>query len=257
MGSVSLQHIRNRRSTCRGLCLPTTFRPQGLATLSTAFSLRSRAGFLSHRQRSWDSPFGAFSSQKVSVAFPRPMHPLTVPPGDILALRRPRTPMPSRLDGLRFLGFVPSESPWRPSMGLACRPLAAPLGFAPSRAFNGSLGRDFAQPPLARFADLMANHQAHRRPRVSIGSRLASSPQPRCRDRGRGCPSRVLHRLDPGHASAHPPGLWVHLALCRTFLPANQRSLGGCPRSTGVARTGLRCRAFALNLDSPTMITTA
>jgi hypothetical protein len=35
-----------------------TFRLQGLATLLTAYSLESRAGFLSHRQRSWDSPFG-------------------------------------------------------------------------------------------------------------------------------------------------------------------------------------------------------
>jgi hypothetical protein len=32
----------------------------------TAFSLRSLAGFVSHRQRSWDSPFGAFPSRKVS-----------------------------------------------------------------------------------------------------------------------------------------------------------------------------------------------
>jgi hypothetical protein len=37
---------------------PTTFRLQGLATLLAGSSLRSRAGFVSHRQRSWDSPFG-------------------------------------------------------------------------------------------------------------------------------------------------------------------------------------------------------
>jgi len=52
-----------------GFCLPATFRLQGLATLLTAFSLRSLAGFVSHRQRSWDSPFGAFSSRKVSRRF--------------------------------------------------------------------------------------------------------------------------------------------------------------------------------------------
>jgi hypothetical protein len=46
-----------------------TFRLQGLATLLTAYSLRARAGFLSHRQRSWDSPFGAFPSRKVTAAF--------------------------------------------------------------------------------------------------------------------------------------------------------------------------------------------
>jgi hypothetical protein len=69
MDFCSLQHIRNRRSTSRELCLPATFRLQGLVTLLTAFSLRSLAGFVSHRQRSWDSPFGAFPSRKVSRRF--------------------------------------------------------------------------------------------------------------------------------------------------------------------------------------------
>jgi hypothetical protein len=49
---------------------PATFRLQGLATLLTAYSLRAPAGFVSHRQRSWDSPFGAFPSRKVSGALP-------------------------------------------------------------------------------------------------------------------------------------------------------------------------------------------
>jgi hypothetical protein len=167
--------MRDRRSTRHGLCLPATFRPQGLITLSTACSLRSRAGSVSHRQRSWDSPFGAFASQKVFVAFPQPKGPPTVSPVDIPSLGRPKAPASSRLAGLRFLGFVPSESPWRPSMGLTCQPLAAPLGFCPSRAFNRSLGRDFAPPPLTRFANPTANRRAHRHPRVSIGSRLALS----------------------------------------------------------------------------------
>jgi hypothetical protein len=48
---------------------PATVRLQGLATLLTAYSLESRAGFVSHRQRSWDSPFGEFPSRKVSTAF--------------------------------------------------------------------------------------------------------------------------------------------------------------------------------------------
>jgi hypothetical protein len=49
---------------------PATFRLQGLATLLTACALRSRAGSVSHRRRSWDSPFGAFSSRKVSGILP-------------------------------------------------------------------------------------------------------------------------------------------------------------------------------------------
>jgi hypothetical protein len=41
-----------------------------LVTLLTAYALRSRAGFISHRQRSWDSPCGAFSSRKASGVLP-------------------------------------------------------------------------------------------------------------------------------------------------------------------------------------------
>jgi hypothetical protein len=44
---------------------PATFRLQGLVTLLAIYSLRSRAGFVSHRRRSWDSPFGVFSFRKV------------------------------------------------------------------------------------------------------------------------------------------------------------------------------------------------
>jgi hypothetical protein len=53
----------------RALPQPATFRLQGLATLLAAYSRRARAGFVSHRRRSWDSPFGAFSSRKVPAAF--------------------------------------------------------------------------------------------------------------------------------------------------------------------------------------------
>jgi len=54
----------------RGFASPATFRLQGLATLLTAYSLRAHAGSVSHRRRSWDSPFGAFPSRKVSGASP-------------------------------------------------------------------------------------------------------------------------------------------------------------------------------------------
>jgi hypothetical protein len=51
-------------------CRPALFRLQGLVTLLAAYSLRSLAGFLSRRQRSWDSPFEAFSSRRSTRAFP-------------------------------------------------------------------------------------------------------------------------------------------------------------------------------------------
>jgi len=70
MGFASLQHMRNRRSRCERPASRSRVRPQGLATLSTLCSLRRLAGFVSHRQRSWDSPFGAFSSRKATSGFP-------------------------------------------------------------------------------------------------------------------------------------------------------------------------------------------
>jgi hypothetical protein len=94
----------------RVLPRPATFRLQGLATLLAASSRRAPASFVSHRQRSWDSPFGAFPSRKVSGAFPpgnthMPFLPPVFPPRE--AMGRPNGP--------RLLGFNPSESPWRPN----------------------------------------------------------------------------------------------------------------------------------------------
>jgi hypothetical protein len=68
---IPFSTCKDRRSTSHGLCLPATFRLQGLATLLAAYSRRARAGFVSHRRRSWDSPFGAFPSRKVPTRFRR------------------------------------------------------------------------------------------------------------------------------------------------------------------------------------------
>jgi hypothetical protein len=43
---------------------------------------------------------------------------------------------PDRPDRPRFLGFDPYESPWRLIAGLGRQPLAAPLGFSPSRVHS-------------------------------------------------------------------------------------------------------------------------
>jgi hypothetical protein len=147
MDFASLQHIKDRRSTGRGLCLPATFRPQGLVTLSTAYSLRSRAGLISCQRRSWDSPFGAFSSGKVSERF-RPEAPT-------YRFSHRSFPPPKRRagpDGPRFLGFDPCRSPSRPGMCLARRPPDAPVGFTLSGPSSERLGPDFAEPPLTRLA---------------------------------------------------------------------------------------------------------
>jgi hypothetical protein len=124
MGFRSLQHIQARRSTSRGLYLPATFRLQGLATLLTACSLQALAGFVSHRQRSWDSPFGASSSRKVSGTFPSgsthlPFHLQVYPVRSTGPARQATVP-----------GLLPFQESLATRTCLAPEPLAAPLGFA-------------------------------------------------------------------------------------------------------------------------------
>jgi len=146
MGSRSLQHLRNPRSTVRGPSQPATFRLQGLATLLTVSSLESRAGFVSHRQRSWDSPFGGFLSREVSAAFqPGRTH---LP----LAQRyfRRRSVRPARRASVS--GFTPHESALRPCGVLSRQPPAPPLGFAPLGPACEGLDPDFSRPPLACLA---------------------------------------------------------------------------------------------------------
>ncbi len=166
MDFLSLQHIRNRRSTCRGLCLPASFRPQGLVTLSTVYSLRSPAGFLSYRQRSWDSPSGAFSFRKAAAAFPPRRTHLPSPPAGVTT-RRSRWPGSA---GRGSWAYLPG-SPWRPAVCLARRPLEAPLGFSLPGFALDSLGRNFAQPPPTRFA-------ASRSPAMRPASRSLDRPPP-------------------------------------------------------------------------------
>jgi hypothetical protein len=106
---------------------PATFRLQGLATLMTACSLGSRAGFVSHRRRSWDSPFGGFLSRKVSSAFRPGKNPHTVGPAVF--------PPPKRQTGPTGLGFWVHAS--RDCLAVARRfkptTTGASLGFCPSR----------------------------------------------------------------------------------------------------------------------------
>jgi hypothetical protein len=66
MGSCPLQHIKTRRSGPHGRCLPATFRPQGLTSLSTVFALRAPARHVSGERRSWGLPFGGSLSRKVT-----------------------------------------------------------------------------------------------------------------------------------------------------------------------------------------------
>jgi len=123
-----------------------TFRLQGLVTLWAAFSRRTPAGFVSRQQRSWDSPFGAFPSRKVSGAFP---------PGSTHMPFSPAGNPAAQGGGPSQRAAAPGFLPFRESLattrGLTRRSLAAPLGFALPGSSDGILARDFAQAPPTRF----------------------------------------------------------------------------------------------------------
>jgi hypothetical protein len=119
-------------------CQPATFRLQGLITLLTAYSLRSLAGFVSHRQHSWDSPFGGFSSRKVFEPFETRMDPPTVSPSVV-----PSTVVPGRPNGSRFLGFDPSGSSWQFERVFDPPIAGSSHGFDPSRVLRQKPWRGF------------------------------------------------------------------------------------------------------------------
>jgi hypothetical protein len=112
-----------------GQSLPATFRLQGLATLLTVCSLRARAGFVSHRRRSWDSPFGAFPSRKVSAAFP--------PRRTHIPFNLSVLPPPRRWAGPTGRGSWAFTLPGVPGSrtGFNSPATGCSLGFHPSRVF--------------------------------------------------------------------------------------------------------------------------
>jgi hypothetical protein len=126
---------------------PATFRLQGLATLLTAYSFQAPADLVSCRQRSWDSPFRAFPSRKVSDAFPPQMDPHAVfPPGAAIAEAMARAGRP------RLLGFDPYKSPLRPwhVFNTPARRML-PWVFSLPGHTSDSLDRDPSRSPLTRF----------------------------------------------------------------------------------------------------------
>jgi hypothetical protein len=170
LGFESLQHFRNRRSTHAGS--PARFVPPSgfgypLGGLLPSVPCRfffTPAALLGFTLRSI-----ALSSGIRGVTIR--MHPPTVSPVSAPDARK-RGPAQNRL---RFLGFDPPESPWRSGKGLVRRPLDAPLGFALPGSSRESLAQAFTRAPLTRFTPPAVARLQHRRPRVSIGSRLVPS----------------------------------------------------------------------------------
>jgi hypothetical protein len=128
MGFAPLQHLQNRRSTCRGpeTCpLRSAFR---VWLPSWRFAPSETSPALFHA----DSALGVHPSEPSPPArYPdvgAGKHPLAVCPGVASADEATdRTTKP------RLLGFGPHESPLRHDECLARRPPDAPLGLLPSR----------------------------------------------------------------------------------------------------------------------------
>jgi hypothetical protein len=119
------------------------------------------------------------------------------------------TPAPKYRTGPAGLGFWGHTS--RKCLAsdgcLSRRSPAPPLGFIPPGLSRESLDQDFSRSPLTRFADPAIARRIHRRPRVSIGSRLAStSLAPECTP----VEATLLgfpHRPHPDRSNLAPPGL--------------------------------------------------
>jgi hypothetical protein len=174
----------------RGLPHPATVRLQGLVTLLTAFARRGRARLVSSRQRSWDSPFGAFSSQKVADAFPHRSDPHTVSPVGVPEPHKATWTGPtSRGSWALTLPEVPGDKAGISSPAAGCS-----LGFPLSGQSSASLASDSAPAPPACFA----GHQPYdQQPAGTSESQSALAwPHPlspgRSRTDGRGNPHRVL-----------------------------------------------------------------
>jgi hypothetical protein len=170
MGFATRQHIKDRRSTHRGCYLPATFRPRGLVTPSTVYSLRTPAGSVSHRRRSWVSPFEAFPFRKVSRFLPNLEAPTYRSTSH--CSRRVDDQVnttPSRTAKPRFLGFDPHGSPWRSRMRLGTTTTGCFPGLCPSEGLPTEALRGISPAaPLTRLAASTTRADSDTRLRVSI-----------------------------------------------------------------------------------------
>jgi len=179
---------------------PATFRLQGLITLLAACSLESRASSVSHRRRSWDSPFGGFLSREVSPTFRLGRTHLP------LAQRffRRRSVRPAR--GASVSGFTPPGIALRPHGVLSRQPPAPPLGFAPLGFVCEGLAPGFPGAPPA----CLTGTRDYSRNRPAPRSVYRSSPSP-ARMPPECHPAKAtlmgfLHLPAPEHSSPPCPG---------------------------------------------------
>lgn len=147
MDFCSLQHLKIRKSTCRGSSTSRYVPPSGFGYPHDGLLLPNprRPCFVPTALMGLH-PSKLFPLERYPPAFPPRMNPLAVP----LAVLHVACAT-SRSDEPRLPGFNPSQSPLRSCMCLARRPPDAPLGFFPSRAFPRKPWRDSSRSPLTRF----------------------------------------------------------------------------------------------------------
>lgn len=227
LGFCTLWHIRSARSGLHGLCLPVTFRPQGLATLSTACSLARLAGPVSYRQRLWASPFGAFSSREVARHYCRrtPRLPLLASPAPS---RRSAIGLPDSKPGYRVL---PLGSPSRSAPVFSRRTAGCSPGFSPSQGTGTSA--------LARTSPRLLP-RASSRHRVTpcrvLAPRSFDRPTPRS-TRGPSTPLRVSRLNVPGIRRPSPARAMGSPRAPPRIAPRSVGALCADDASTGVVRT--------------------
>jgi hypothetical protein len=199
---VPSAHVRIEGPPHRRLYVSATFRLQGLITLLTACSLRSLAGFVSHRQRSWDSPLRSLTSQQVFKRFrlKEPTYRFTCrcsPRQGVGPAQR--APVP---------GFCPCRGLRTNNDGVSIADAGSSLGVTPSRVLHKGLDQDFARSPLTCFIVWIINDPSNRHLRVSISLRFVSTVTA-------GFPTTLIkttllgfsHQLNPRHLNELPLGL--------------------------------------------------
>lgn len=223
--------MHRTRSGSHGLYLPATFHPQGLVTLSTAFSLVRLAGLVSCRQRPGGFPFGAFSSLKVIPAFSAGIRPACRYRLDWQD--RPKSALPCSNGPAS--GYILERVP-RESAGCLARHGRRILPWVSSLSgiLTGELGNCFQPPPPTRLAISPVTRKNSARRGVSITHRPARLREP-------GVPPRVS--VPPASwrsAAFDDPGYAFTFAALRALPPVPRRIFGSASQLPKVVRTADR-----------------
>jgi len=181
------------------VCLPAVFRLQGLVTLMTGYSLRVPGRFFFAPAALLGFALRSFLLQKGIPPVSERKDPPTVSPACI-----PFAEASGRLAG-RSSWVWPFLKSLATYVCLAHRPLAAPLGFLPSRALHENLGRDFAQPPLTRFPPAEAGSGASESQSVFVPA--LSSAHINANGLDEAALRGFLHQSPPMHSGGVYPGL--------------------------------------------------